>query len=39
MFANNGGGWEYPAFWPSALLVQAMIGGGAHALADDEAAS
>jgi putative oxidoreductase len=39
MFANTGGGWEYPAFWASALLVQAMIGGGAHALADDEAAS
>lgn len=39
MFANNGGGWEYPAFWASALLVQAMIGGGAHALVDDEAAS
>jgi putative oxidoreductase len=39
MFANAGGGWEYQAFWASALLVQVMIGGVAHALADDEAAS
>jgi putative oxidoreductase len=30
--APKGGGWEYPAFWAVALLVQAMIGDGALAL-------
>ncbi|WP_172332871.1 DoxX family protein [Mangrovicoccus sp. HB161399] len=32
-FTNENGGWEYPAFWAVALLVQALIGGGALALA------
>jgi putative oxidoreductase len=32
MFANQGGGWEFPAFWTVALLVQALLGGGAYAL-------
>lgn len=27
-FSNAGGGWEYPAFWAIALLVQAMLGAG-----------
>jgi putative oxidoreductase len=27
-FTNAGGGWEYPAFWASMLLVQALIGDG-----------
>ena len=27
-FSNEGGGWEYPAFWTAALLVQALIGPG-----------
>ncbi|MDO5620776.1 MAG: DoxX family protein [Paracoccus sp. (in: a-proteobacteria)] len=31
-FNNQGGGWEYPAFWAIALLVQALLGGGAAAL-------
>ncbi|MDO5632762.1 MAG: DoxX family protein [Paracoccus sp. (in: a-proteobacteria)] len=31
-FNNQGGGWEYPAFWAVTLLVQAMLGGGAKAL-------
>jgi putative oxidoreductase len=30
--APHGGGWEYPAFWAVALLVQALIGDGAFAL-------
>ena len=37
MFANKGCG--YPVFWASAPLVQAVIGGGAYALADERAAS
>lgn len=31
-FTNENGGWEYPAFWAVALLVQALIGDGALAL-------
>lgn len=33
VFSAKGGGWEFPAFWTVVLLVQAMIGDGAHALA------
>lgn len=32
LFANKGGGWEYPAFWALALLVQFLLGDGAWAL-------
>ncbi|WP_198373068.1 DoxX family protein [Roseomonas rosulenta] len=32
MFSGQGGGWEFPAFWTVALLVQAGLGAGAHAL-------
>lgn len=32
MFASQGGGWEFPAFWTVALLVQALLGAGAFAL-------
>ncbi len=32
MFTAQGGGWEFPAFWTVALLVQAGLGAGAHAL-------
>ncbi len=32
MFSGPGGGWEFPAFWIVALLVQAGLGAGAHAL-------
>ncbi len=31
MFANNGGGWEYPAFWAVALCVLFLLGDGAYA--------
>ena len=31
-FNNPNGGWEYPAFWAIALLVQALLGDGAFAL-------
>ncbi|HQT76842.1 MAG: hypothetical protein B7Z80_09895 [Rhodospirillales bacterium 20-64-7] len=31
-FNAPGGGWEYPAFWAIALVVQALIGNGAYAL-------
>ena len=32
MFANAGGGWEFPAFWAATLVVQALLGDGAFAL-------
>lgn len=32
MFGNPRGGWEFPAFWTVALLVQAGLGAGACAL-------
>jgi putative oxidoreductase len=31
-FNNPNGGWEFPAFWSVALIVQALIGDGAFAL-------
>jgi putative oxidoreductase len=31
-FTNPNGGWEYPAFWAVALIVQALLGDGALAL-------
>ena len=31
-FMNQGGGWEFPAFWAVTLVVQALIGNGAYAL-------
>jgi putative oxidoreductase len=31
-FDNAHGGWEFPAFWTIALVVQAMLGDGAYAL-------
>jgi len=33
MFANPGGGWEYPIFWSAALVTQALLGDGAWAVA------
>ncbi len=30
-FNNPHGGWEYPAFWIVALIVQALLGDGAYA--------
>ena len=32
LFSNQGGGWEYPAFWTVALVVQALLGDGPFAL-------
>lgn len=31
-FTDQGGGWEFPAFWAVALLVQALLGDGAYSL-------
>lgn len=31
-FANEGGGWEFPAFWAASLIVQALLGSGAYSL-------
>jgi len=31
-FSNEGGGWEFPAFWAITLIVQALLGDGAWAL-------
>lgn len=31
-FSNEGGGWEFPAFWAVALVAQALLGDGAFAL-------
>jgi putative oxidoreductase len=36
-FSNEGGGWEFPAFWAVALVVQAVLGDGAYALKHDRA--
>lgn len=32
LFSNEGGGWEFPAFWTAALVVQVLLGDGALAL-------
>lgn len=32
MFANQGGGWEFPLFWALALFALALMGDGAYAL-------
>jgi len=32
MFSNEGGGWEFPAYWAAALLVQAMLDNGAFTM-------
>ena len=34
-FSNEGGGWEFPAFWAVALIVQALLGNGAFGLHRD----
>ena len=36
-FSNEGGGWEFPAFWAVTLVVQAFLGDGAYALKRDNA--
>lgn len=39
VFSNPKGGYEFPVLWTLLLVVQALIGGGAHALtrSDDRA--
>jgi putative oxidoreductase len=32
VFSARGGGWDFPAFWTVALLVQAVLGAGAFAI-------
>ena len=32
LFTNEGGGWEYPAFWAVGLIVLFLLGDGAYAL-------
>lgn len=32
VFTSPNGGWEYPAFWTIALIVQALLGDGVYAL-------
>jgi len=32
LFSVPKGGWEFPAFWTVALIVQALLGDGAYAL-------
>ncbi len=31
-FSSQGGGWEFPAFWAIALIVQSLLGNGAFAV-------
>ena len=33
LFTNEGGGWEYPAFWAVALISQSMLGAGCWSVA------
>jgi len=39
LFSNPNGGWEFPAFWTVALIVQAILGDGAFAVRSLFAAS
>ncbi len=32
LFSSEGGGWEFPAFWIVALVVQSLLGDGAYAV-------
>ena len=36
LFSAPNGGWEYPAFWTIALIVQVLLGDGAYALRRSE---
>jgi putative oxidoreductase len=36
-FASPNGGWEYPAFWAVALVVQSLLGNGLFALGNARA--
>ncbi|WP_144182710.1 DoxX family protein [Elioraea rosea] len=35
LFGAQGGGWEFPAFWTVTLVVQALLGPGRWALAEE----
>lgn len=35
VFTAQGGGWEFPVFWTVTLLVQALLGAGAYAVAEE----
>ena len=35
LFGAQGGGWEFPAFWTVALVVQALLGPGRWALSEE----
>ena len=37
VFTAPKGGWEFPAFWSIALVVQALLGDGAYALSPSKA--
>lgn len=37
LFTSPNGGWEYPAFWTVALIVQALLGDGAYTLRSSNA--
>ena len=37
VFSAPGGGFEFPVFWAVALVVQALLGNGAYAIANGEA--
>jgi putative oxidoreductase len=30
LFTNEGGGWEFPAFWILAMIAQSLMGSGAY---------
>ena len=34
VFTSKGGGWEYPAMWAIALLVQSLLGDGPYAISE-----
>jgi putative oxidoreductase len=36
VFSAPKGGWEFPAFWSIALVVQALLGDGAYALSSSK---
>jgi putative oxidoreductase len=35
IFSNEGGGWEFPAFWAATMAALALLGNGAYALQRD----
>jgi putative oxidoreductase len=39
LFSNKDGGWEYPAFWAAALVVQFLLGDGIATLVSSPSVS